>query len=101
MSNGTCIKCSYYTYLTSSGTCSACKNAIPNCLACYSEANTSSPTNSTLYCRQCSHGYYAAQTQCLACSPNCLECFNSGACIACAQEYRLNGTSCIRCVDYC
>lgn len=84
LSNGTCIKCSYISYLSSSNSCSLCSVAIPNCRACYDQYNTSSPTNSTLYCRQCVRGYYASQVQCLPCSSNCIMCASTGTCLACA-----------------
>lgn len=101
INNGTCIKCSYYTYLTASNTCSACKTAITNCAVCYLQENSTAPTGSTLYCRQCTQGYYASLTTCLPCSANCDQCLASGECIACAQEYKLNGTTCIKCDLYC
>lgn len=83
--NGDCILCSYISYLMPNKTCGVCNLTITNCRACYLEYNSSSATNSTLYCRQCVYGYYASSNQCLACSANCLTCLSTAVCLACTQ----------------
>ncbi|XP_071385584.1 proprotein convertase subtilisin/kexin type 5-like [Centroberyx affinis] len=74
--------------------CASCQGNASHCLSCDSQYLLLDRS-----CRShCPDGYYATETECLRCPPDCKECNHDGLCQECAEYYFLHDD---KCVDDC
>lgn len=81
----TCTVCAT-GYYVSSGSCRLCN--VSNCATCVG-------VGSSVYCSQCSEGYYRVNnTLCGSCPLNCRVCSSSSICTTCKTNYYIQGGGC-------
>ncbi|XP_078141236.1 proprotein convertase subtilisin/kexin type 5b isoform X1 [Centroberyx gerrardi] len=71
--------------------CASCQGNASHCLSCDSQYLLLDRS-----CRShCPDGYYATETECLRCPPDCKECNRDGLCQECAEYYFLHDDKCM------